>query len=60
MTTPARGDAAIEIPAQTKKRLGLDEDRSWIMLTEANRFVWPALIYALQHLAISDVVARTE
>lgn len=22
-------------------RLGLDEDRSWIILTEANRFTWP-------------------
>jgi hypothetical protein len=40
-STPAEGDAAIEIPTLTKKRLGLDEERSWIMLTEANRFVWP-------------------
>jgi hypothetical protein len=32
---------AIEIPTETKKRLGLDTDRSWIMITEANEFVWP-------------------
>ena len=31
----------IEIPAETKKRLGLDDDRSWVVLTEANRFIWP-------------------
>ncbi len=34
------GDA-IEIPADTKRRLGLDDARSWVVLTEANRFVWP-------------------
>jgi hypothetical protein len=38
---PDRRDAAIEIPLQTKQRLGLDAERSWIMLTEANRFLWP-------------------
>ena len=32
---------AIEIPAVTKQRLGLDFERSWIVLTEANEFVWP-------------------
>lgn len=42
-TPPSRSDAdmAVEIPADTKRRLGLDDDRSWIVLTEANRFVWP-------------------
>ncbi len=38
---PDRRDAAIEIPLGTKQRLGLDTDRSWIVLTEANRFLWP-------------------
>lgn len=33
--------ATIEIPAAVKRRLGLDEERSWIVLTESNRFVWP-------------------
>ncbi|THD59558.1 MAG: hypothetical protein E8A12_11520 [Phenylobacterium sp.] len=25
----------------TKRRLGLDDERSWIIVPEANRFVWP-------------------
>jgi len=32
---------AVEAPVATKRRLGLDDERSWIVLTEANRFVWP-------------------
>ncbi|MFN3717301.1 MAG: hypothetical protein ACK4UW_00195 [Rhizobium rhizophilum] len=32
---------AIEIPAATKRRLGLDDMPSFIVLTEANRFLWP-------------------
>jgi hypothetical protein len=31
----------VEIPAQTKARLGLDDLRSWIVTTEANEFIWP-------------------
>ena len=38
---PQHASDAVEIPAATKARLGLDDQRSWIMLTEANRFVWP-------------------
>ena len=38
---PRLPEHAIEIPAATKARLGLDAERSWIMVTEANRFVWP-------------------
>jgi hypothetical protein len=30
-----------EIPAATKRRLGLDDERSWIVVTESNRFTWP-------------------
>ena len=33
--------AAIELPPATKRRLGLDDDQSWIVVTEANRFLWP-------------------
>ena len=40
-TPPARPELAIEIPAITKRRIGLDDDRSWVVLTEANRFTWP-------------------
>ncbi len=32
---------ALEIPRDVKSRLNLDDERSWIVLTEANRFVWP-------------------
>ena len=40
-TPPQQADDAIEIPAATKRRLGLDDERSWVVLTEANRFIWP-------------------
>ncbi|RVC64417.1 plasmid maintenance toxin (PemK-like) [Mesorhizobium sp. M00.F.Ca.ET.038.03.1.1] len=32
---------AIEIPPEVKDPLRLDDERSWIVLTESNRFVWP-------------------
>jgi hypothetical protein len=32
---------AVELPIATKRRLGLDAERSWIVLSEANRFRWP-------------------
>ena len=32
---------AIELPAATKRRLGLDAVRSWVVLDEANQFIWP-------------------
>ncbi|MBU6297372.1 MAG: type II toxin-antitoxin system PemK/MazF family toxin [Alphaproteobacteria bacterium] len=32
---------AMEIPLATKRRLGLDSERSWVVLSEANRFAWP-------------------
>jgi PemK-like, MazF-like toxin of type II toxin-antitoxin system len=31
---------AIELPIDTKNRLGLDADRSWIVLSEGNDFLW--------------------
>jgi hypothetical protein len=40
-TPPSDHALAIEIPPATKERLGLDTERSWVLLTEANRFVWP-------------------
>lgn len=40
-TPPKHADLAVEIPAATKRRLGLDEERSWIVVTDANRFIWP-------------------
>jgi hypothetical protein len=38
---PERGGDAIEIPENVKAQLGLDRDRSWIVATELNRFIWP-------------------
>lgn len=40
-TPPADPALAVEIPAATKRRLGLDDERSWVVLSEANRFIWP-------------------
>jgi hypothetical protein len=40
-TPPQDVNLAIEIPAVTKQRLGLDYERSWVVLTEWNEFVWP-------------------
>ncbi|MDC7812179.1 hypothetical protein [Sphingomonas koreensis] len=38
---PADPKLAVEIPAATKARLGLDDERSWVILTELNHFQWP-------------------
>ena len=38
---PSNPDEGVEIPLLTKRRLGLDDARSWIVVTEANRLVWP-------------------
>jgi hypothetical protein len=38
---PLAADDAIELPQATKMRLGLDYDRSWIVISEGNSFVWP-------------------
>ena len=41
-TLPTDPELAVEIPAAVKQRLRLDDDRSaWVVLTEANRFIWP-------------------
>jgi hypothetical protein len=40
-SAPINPDDAVEIPRATKERLGLDSDRSWVVLTEANDFIWP-------------------
>ena len=40
-TPPEIPEKAMEIPRATRVRLGLDDERSWIVTTEVNRFVWP-------------------
>jgi hypothetical protein len=32
---------AVELPPAVKRHLGLDDERSWVMLDEGNRFAWP-------------------
>ena len=38
---PDDSAAALEIPQVVKKHLGLDAERSWVIVNEGNRFVWP-------------------
>lgn len=38
---PADPSVAIEIPRRVKQFLGLDTERSWIILDEFNEFAWP-------------------
>jgi hypothetical protein len=40
-TPPTNPGDAIEIPQTTKRRLGLDANRSWVVTTETNLFTWP-------------------
>jgi hypothetical protein len=39
---PANDDEAVEIPPVIKRRLGLDDERSWIILSEWNECTWPS------------------
>jgi len=40
-TRPEVPERAIAIPPETKARLDLDREKSWIVTTEVNRFIWP-------------------
>ena len=40
---PHRPDRAVEVPQKVKRHLGLEADASWIVLDEANEFVWPSV-----------------
>ena len=40
-TLQINAEDALEIPAAVKNRLRVDKERSWIILTESNRFAWP-------------------
>ncbi len=40
-TEPENPDTAIEIPLKVKEHLSLDSERSWIVCSEVNRFIWP-------------------
>lgn len=38
---PHDPQVAVEIPMAVKRHLGLDQERSWVVLEELNSFVWP-------------------
>lgn len=38
---PRMSGTAVELPDATKRRLGLDDQRSWVVVSEVNRFIWP-------------------
>lgn len=40
-SAPDRAADAIAMPPNVKRALGLDRERSWIVTTEVNRFIWP-------------------
>jgi hypothetical protein len=51
-TPPCDAASAIEIPSPIKRHLGLDLDRSWIVVSEGNEFLWPG--YDLRRRLDSD------
>lgn len=40
---PARPTASVEIPPRVKHHLGLDDERSWVITTDLNVFLWPGV-----------------
>jgi mRNA-degrading endonuclease toxin of MazEF toxin-antitoxin module len=38
---PLRDADGVELPAETRRRLGLQDAPCWVVLTEVNRFAWP-------------------
>jgi len=38
---PDNREAAFELPAAVKRHLGLDTERSWVIIDEVNEFGWP-------------------
>jgi hypothetical protein len=49
---PADKRTAVEIPVSVKQHLKLDDQQSWIVVTEGNEFVWPG--YDLRKRAHSN------
>lgn len=38
---PSSGTRAVELPPTTCRSLGLDDERSWVVVDEVNAFRWP-------------------
>ena len=51
-TPPQVAAAAVEIPHAVKRHLGLDDQRSWVIVSEGDQFVWPG--YDLRKRRDSD------
>jgi hypothetical protein len=51
-SAPQDPRSAIEIPLNVNRHLGLDDARSWIMISEGNEFLWPG--YDLRKLPRTD------
>jgi len=51
-SAPANAGAAVEIPSPVKRHLGLDDQRSWVVVAEGNEFVWPG--YDLRKVPNAD------
>jgi hypothetical protein len=49
---PEDAAAAVEIPRAVKQHLGLDDDRSWVVVSEGDQFVWPG--YDLRKIRNTD------
>lgn len=52
---PSDPQAAVEIPPAVKRHLGLDDERSWIVVDEGNEFLWPG--YDLRTVPKADAYA---
>jgi len=68
-TEPKDGVAAIPLPVATAKRLGLDGEQSWVVVSELNIFVWPGYdlaevegkdspVYGYLPPALYDIIKR--
>jgi hypothetical protein len=40
-TAPSSSTDGLEIPTSLKRYLNLDDERSWVITSELNRFIWP-------------------
>ena len=40
-TAPFQPEDSVQIPQETKRRIGLDHETSWLMLSDVNKFNWP-------------------
>lgn len=38
---PAPPSEGVELPPRVKRHLGLDEQKSWVVVTDLNTFAWP-------------------